>query len=75
MQNLVCFKHSEYRGDTAPSLSCKACCGIFISQIKEQNMAATGTITSPREWIEKKAKEAEAASRAKARAQNDYTSF
>ena len=71
MQNLVCFKHPEYRGDASPVLSCKACCGIFISEIKAQNLAANGKVANPREWMERKAKEAEAATRTMARAQND----
>jgi hypothetical protein len=42
MSKLICLAHPKYNGQDAPALSCKTCCGIFITQIKldnENNMA------------------------------------
>lgn len=36
--NLTCFKHRTYKGDSAPDLSCKTCCTMFVAKIRaEQN--------------------------------------
>lgn len=34
MSNVVCLKHSQYRGETAPDLSCKMCCSMFVARIR-----------------------------------------
>lgn len=60
MKNLYCFKHPEYRGEGSPILSCKTCCSIFISLIKEQNASQQGSM-APRDWIAEKARKAQAA--------------
>lgn len=39
MSNIVCFKHSQYRGDTAPDLSCKMCCSMFVARIRADQVA------------------------------------
>lgn len=65
MNKLVCFKHPEYVGNESPVLSCKACCSIFIAEIKNQNNAhveaskakATARFDT-KKWLEEKAKEA-----------------
>lgn len=59
MKNVYCFKHPEYRGEGTPVLSCKTCCGIFISLIKEQNASAQPAMT-PKDWIAEKTREAQA---------------
>ncbi len=67
MSKLVCFKHPRYVGHESPVLSCKACCSIFIAEIKLQNSlkaadtqnaaAATGTFDA-KKWLDEKAQEA-----------------
>lgn len=38
MSNLACFRHPTYKGEAAPDLACKTCCGLFVSRIRaEQN--------------------------------------
>ena len=59
MKNLYCFKHPQYRGDGAPVLSCKTCCGIFIALVKEQNAQAQAP-QNPKDWLAEKAREAQA---------------
>jgi hypothetical protein len=39
MSNITCFKHSTYRGDTPPDLSCKACCSKFVARIRAEQSA------------------------------------
>ncbi len=34
---LVCFTHSSYRGKNPPILSCRACCQIFLGEIKRKH--------------------------------------
>lgn len=70
MSKLVCFKHPHYVGNDSPTLSCKACCSIFIMEIKRQNAAAqTDAVPSApvatanssfdtKKWLEERAKEA-----------------
>ena len=53
--NLICFKHPEYAGSSAPVLSCKVCCGLFIAVIKEKNSIGTPLDTS--KWLEEKSRE------------------
>ena len=59
MKNVYCFKHPEYRGASSPVISCKTCCSIYISVVKEQN-AAEGAQLSPKDWLAEKAREAQA---------------
>ena len=66
MNNLVCLQHPHYDGVAAPELSCKTCCSIFISKIKENNRKARGQNT--REWLDEKVKSKD---RRSAEAQND----
>ena len=40
MSKLICLQHPKYAGKESPVLSCKTCCGIFVSQIREDNLAA-----------------------------------
>jgi hypothetical protein len=38
MNNLICFSHRNYKGESGPDLTCKTCCGIFVARIRaEQN--------------------------------------
>lgn len=39
MSNVVCFKHPVYRGETAPDLSCKMCCSMFVARIRADQIA------------------------------------
>lgn len=39
MSNVVCLKHSHYRGETAPELSCKMCCSMFVARIRADQAA------------------------------------
>lgn len=39
MENVRCIKHRDYTGQTAPVLSCKTCCSIYISAIKKMQLA------------------------------------
>lgn len=32
---LICIKHPKYKGKTPPVLACKACCKIFLSEVKK----------------------------------------
>lgn len=67
MQNVVCFKHPTYDGSSSPQLSCKACCGIFLTEIRRQNAAASATL-DPMHWLEEKARQArEAVAKVQAR--------
>ena len=59
MKNLRCFSHPKYQGEGSPVLTCKTCCGIFISLIKEQNATAQAP-QNPRDWLAAKAREAQA---------------
>ena len=36
MQNVVCIRHSDYRGNSSPNLSCRTCCGIYVAVIKAE---------------------------------------
>lgn len=65
MNKLVCFKHPHYVGNESPALSCKACCSIFITQIKAQNNAKVEEVTAAakptfdaKQWLEEKIQEA-----------------
>jgi hypothetical protein len=33
--NIICMKHRHYNAETKPDLTCKACCAIFIQNIRE----------------------------------------
>ena len=61
---VICFKHPEYLGTSSPVLSCKTCCGIFVTEIKARN--ASGQTQDTYRWIAEKKREAEDAIRAKA---------
>ena len=37
MSNLVCLTHPEYQAADAPELTCRNCCRIFISRVREEN--------------------------------------
>lgn len=39
MSNIACFKHPQYKGHSAPDLSCKTCCSMFVSRIREEQAA------------------------------------
>ncbi len=52
---IVCIRHKEYKGSESPTLSCKACCNIFIAAIKAKQPADF----NPTEWLKEKAKESE----------------
>lgn len=39
---IICINHRQYRGESAPILSCKACCGIFIAKLKENQQKTRG---------------------------------
>lgn len=34
---LVCFNHPTYKGKVPPILSCRACCQIFLGEIKRKH--------------------------------------
>lgn len=51
--NVICLKHSEYKGTTTPILSCKTCCGLFIAQVK----AKTAVTVDPNQWLQDKSRE------------------
>lgn len=34
---IVCIKHSEYQGQSAPVLSCDQCCRIFIAECQKRH--------------------------------------
>jgi hypothetical protein len=52
--NLICLRHQDYNGTTPPTLSCKTCCHIFVSRLREQ--AAQGKAGDDgRQWLAKKA--------------------
>ena len=36
---LICFKHKTYDGTSAPVISCKTCCSIFLKSVKENRDA------------------------------------
>jgi hypothetical protein len=51
--NLVCLKHQNYIGTTPPTLSCKTCCHIFVTRLRD--LAAKGRAGEDgREWLAKK---------------------
>ena len=57
MRNLVCFKHSAYKGKVPPELSCKTCCGIYINEIRLTNAAKREDGFEPMatlRWVEDK---------------------
>jgi hypothetical protein len=47
MSKLICLHHPKYTGKDSPVLSCKTCCGIFIGQIKEENLKADSDPIAP----------------------------
>jgi hypothetical protein len=47
MENIRCIKHRDYTGSTAPVLSCKACCAIYINAIKMKQLAQKQNEHSP----------------------------
>jgi hypothetical protein len=55
--NLICFKHPAYDGSSTPALSCKVCCSLFISVIKERNTA--GSPVDPSEWLDTRSRQNE----------------
>ena len=58
--NLICFKHRDYNGGSAPVLSCNTCCKIFVEEIKSHHTRATEDF-EPAEWLKQKSLEARAA--------------
>jgi len=59
MSNLVCLKHRDYKGQTAPTLSCTTCCSIYIENIKSQREERIqSSVEETKTWIEKKRTEA-----------------
>ena len=38
MSTLRCFLHRQYLGEDFPSLECVACCGIYISRLRNLNV-------------------------------------
>ena len=34
---IICIKHPKYDVHSAPILSCKTCCNMFILSLKEEN--------------------------------------
>ena len=56
--NLACIKHPHYDGTKSPTLSCKTCCGIFVSAIKQRNADGQGQVDTYK-WLEDKAREAQ----------------
>jgi hypothetical protein len=35
-KRLICFNHPQYNGKDSPVLTCKTCCGIFVTSMKEK---------------------------------------
>jgi hypothetical protein len=33
---IICFRHPHYDGKESPVLTCKTCCGIFVTSMKEK---------------------------------------
>jgi len=58
--NLICFKHRDYNGSSAPVLSCNTCCKIFVEEIKAHHTRSTEEF-EPAEWLKQKSREAKAA--------------
>ena len=47
MNNLLCFRHPHYKGDSPPDLGCKLCCSKYISALREaQNKRGADPINS-----------------------------
>ena len=57
MGKLVCFKHPQYDGVAAPTLSCKTCCSIFVEKVKDHSSNEVDAYT----FMQKKADEAKSA--------------
>ena len=59
MAKVFCFKHPQYNGAEAPILSCKTCCGIFVSVVKEQaqKMTAPSSDMNMADWFDSKKKQ------------------
>ena len=58
--NLICFKHRDYNGSSAPVLSCNTCCKIFVEEIKSHHTRPAEEF-KPAEWLKQKSLEARAA--------------
>lgn len=49
---LICFRHPQYDGKDSPVLTCKTCCGIFVTAMKaklsqteaEKSLKASGNL-------------------------------
>ena len=54
--NIVCIRHPHYTGSGSPVLTCKTCCSLYISVVKEKNYGSDAT-ESPayeKEWLNEK---------------------
>ena len=75
--NLICFRHPDYKGASSPVLSCKTCCGLFLTELKRRNAAGNPMDTT--KWLAEKTKMAEdaikEANRQEAAAKNSQVRF
>lgn len=51
---VVCIRHPKYKGQGAPVLSCKACCGLYVAEIRAKQTQEF----EPTKWLEQKVEEA-----------------
>lgn len=51
MEKLVCMFHPKYDGKNNPDLRCKACCSIFVANIKTSQAKRAADVAA---WLEGK---------------------
>jgi hypothetical protein len=52
MQNITCFQHPLLDSSKLPELSCKTCCSIFVSGIRDRQALKKTKV--PSKWISEK---------------------
>ena len=54
MNNLVCFRHPHYEGDSPPDLGCKLCCSKYISALREAQNKRGANLINPAKCLASK---------------------
>ncbi len=57
MGSIKCIRHPTYNGITPPILSCKICCGIFVSNLKDKQKSQTSSQSEKQQVLEEKSEQ------------------
>lgn len=75
--NIVCIRHPHYTGSSSPVLTCKTCCSLYISAVKEKNHGSMSTQEVDKEgnWLQEKKQEIERQRRAQTKSGSPSSPF